>query len=105
MAETITHINYETGEKFEVPVKESNVTDTEVYLTDDYFNGFKTRGHKGDTFSSNYKDFGKKVFYKDSTGKKVEIMSLNGTHVGTRYDFVMETKDGKKITKSVPVEK
>ena len=104
---TITHVRYDENgnviERYEVPVASSNVTDTEINITEDLLRSMAKRGRKGDTMQADYSNIGKTVYFKTDAGKRSQVTGMECKHLGTVYEVIFSQPNGKKIEVVLPV--
>lgn len=104
---TIEHVRLNSAgeviERFEVPVKPSNETATDIYITDEFLHGLAKRLQKGGSTTSPYDSYTKAVWYKPDQGEPVRISSMECKRNKTNCDIVFTRSDGKKITKIINV--
>ena len=104
---TITHVRYDENgnviERYEVPVAPSNVTDTEINITEDLLRGMAKRGRKNDTMQADYSNIGKTVYFKTDAGKRRQVTAMECKHLGTAYEIVFNQPNNKKIEVVLPV--
>lgn len=107
MTTTIEHVRLnsagEVVERFELPVKPSNETATDIYITDEFLHGLAKRLQKGGSTASNYDNYTKAAWYKPDQGEPVRISSMECKRHETNYEVVFTRPDGKKITKILNV--
>lgn len=107
MANTITHVRYDENgnitERFEVPVAPSNVTDTEINITEDLLRSMAKRGRKGDTMQADYSNIGKTVYFKTDEGKRSQVTGMKCKHLGNSYEIVFNQPNGRKVEVVLPV--
>lgn len=104
---TIEHVRLNSAgeviERFEIPVKPSNETATDIYITDEFLHGLAKRLQKGGSTASNYDSYTKAVWYKPDGGEPIRIKSMECFRRKTNCDIVFTRLDGKTITKIINV--
>ena len=98
---TIKHNKYnDAGEvigTFDVEVKPSNETKTDIYITDEFLHNTAKRLHNGNSTNSNYTGYTKAVWYKPDHGDMVRIKRMECKKRGEKLDVTFTRLDGKKI--------
>lgn len=107
MTQTITHNRFDADgniiDTFEVPVKPSNETDTDIYLTKEWLYQQAARGRKGNTNKADYTNIGKTVWYCDGELPDRQVVSMACDHNGTSYQVVFKQPSGKDLVVLLPV--
>ena len=102
---TIKHNQYNhAGEiigTFDMPVKPSNETETDIYITDEFLRNTAKRMSKNSTSGSNYSSYEKAVWYKPDHGDMVRIKRMECKKRGEKLDVTFTRLDGKKIEKTL----
>ena len=102
---TIEHVRLDSDGNvigtFEVEVKPSNETETDIYITDEFLRNTAKRMHKNSASSSNYSNYEKAVWYKPDHGDMVRIKRMECKKRGKKLDVTFTRLDGKKIEKTL----
>jgi len=98
---TIKHNKYDNAGKvigtFDVEVKPSNETETDIYITNEFLQNTAKRMHNGNCTDSNYAGYEKAVWYKPDIGEPIRIKRMECKKRGEKLDVVFTRVDGKKI--------
>ena len=98
---TIEHVRLDSDGNvigtFEVEVKPSNETETDIYITDEFLRNTAKRMSKNSTSGSNYSSYEKAVWYKPDHGDMVRIKRMECKKRGEKLDVTFTRLDGKKI--------
>lgn len=100
---TIKHNQYDefgnvTG-TVEIPVKPSNETETDIYITDEFLLARSKDSQPGTKTQSNYTGYEKKVWYKPEYGDVVRIQAMECTREEKGYTVIFTRLNGQKMTK------
>ena len=102
---TIKHNKYDNAGNvigtFDVEVKPSNETKTDIYITDEFLRNTAKRMHKNSASESNYSSYEKAVWYKPDHGEAVRIKRMECKKRGEKLDVTFTRLDGKKIEKTL----
>ena len=102
---TIKHNKYDNAGNvigtFDVEVKPSNETKTDIYITDEFLRNTAKRMSKNSTSESNYSSYEKAVWYKPDHGDMVRIKRMECKKRGEKLDVTFTRLDGKKIEKTL----
>ena len=102
---TIKHNKYDNAGNvigtFDVEVKPSNETGTDIYITDEFLRNTAKRMSKNNTSESNYSNYEKAVWYKPDHGEMVRIKRMECKKRGEKLDVTFTRLDGKKIEKTL----
>ena len=103
----ILHNRYDADgnviEQYWIPVKRSNETDTDIYITKELLYSMAAKGHKGDTHEADYADVGKTVWYRDGDIPDRQVVSMACKHCGNLYEVTFIQPSGYKIEVLLPV--
>lgn len=98
---TIEHVRLDSDGNvigtFDVEVKPSNETETDIYITDEFLRNTAKRMSKNSTSGSNYSSYEKAVWYKPDHGDMVRIKRMECKKRGEKLDVTFTRLDGKKI--------
>ena len=105
MTQTIKHVRHTANgdEYFDVPVAPSNVTATDVYITEELLRSMSTHGHKGDTGTANYSGEPKAYWYRADGQPDRRVLSMTYEHCGNVYKVTFEQPSGQRIEVLLPV--
>ena len=102
---TIEHVRLDNAGNvigtFDVEVKPSNETKTDIYITDEFLRNTVKRMHNGNKSESNYSAYEKVVWYKPDHGEAVRIKRMECKKRGEKLDVTFTRLDGKKIEKTL----
>ena len=102
---TIKHNQYnDAGEiigTFDMPVKPSNETETDIYITDEFLRNTAKRMGRNTASESNYSNYEKAVWYKPDHGDMVRIKRMECKKRGEKIDVTFTRLDDKKIEKTL----
>lgn len=102
---TIEHVRLDSDGNvigtFDVEVKPSNETETDIYITDEFLRNTAKRMHKNSASGSNYSNYEKAVWYKPDHGDMVRIKRMECKKRGEKLDVTFTRLDGKKIEKTL----
>ena len=98
---TIKHVRLDNAGNvigtFEVEVKPSNETETDIYITDEFLRNTAKRMSKNSASSSNYSSYEKAVWYKPNHDEMVRIKRMECKKRGEKIDVTFTRLDDKKI--------
>ena len=98
---TIKHNQYnDAGEiigTFDMPVKPSNETETDIYITDEFLRNTAKRMGRNTASESNYSSYEKAVWYKPDHDEAVRIKRMECKKRGEKLDVTFTRLDDKKI--------
>ena len=102
---TIKHNKYDNAGNvigtFDVEVKPSNETETDIYITDEFLRNTAKRMGRNTASESNYSSYEKAVWYKPDHGDMVRIKRMECKKRGEKLDVTFTRLDGKKIEKTL----
>ncbi len=102
---TIEHVRLDSDGNvigtFDVEVKPSNETKTDIYITDDFLRNTAKRMHNRSKSKSSYTNYEKAVWYKPDHGEAVRIKRMECKKRGEKLDVTFTRLDGKKIEKTL----
>lgn len=101
MTTTIKHVKLDNDGNvigtFDVEVKPSNETETDIYITDEFLRNTAKRMGKNSASESNYSAYEKAVWYKPDHGEVVRIKRMECEKRGEKLDVTFTRLDDKKI--------
>lgn len=101
MTTTIKHNKYDNAGNvigtFNVEVKPSNETETDIYITDEFLRNTARQMSKNSTSGSNYSSYEKAVWYKPGHGEAVRIKRMECEKREEKLDVTFTRLDDKKI--------
>lgn len=104
---TIKHNRYngagEIIDTFEVEVKPSNETATDIYITEEFLHSLAKRMGKGTSSKSPYDAYEKAVWYKPEEGEPVRVKRMDCKRQEKNCEITFTRLDDKKITKILNV--
>ena len=102
---TIEHVRLDNAGNvigtFDVEVKPSNETETDIYITDEFLRNTAKRMGRNTVSESNYSSYEKAVWYKPDHGDMVRIKRMECKKRGEKLDVTFTRLDGKKIEKTL----